>query len=221
MAGLCEYVYHRGTFTCFCCLLPIHGVETSYSLTSTTVLLKCNAISTNIVSSTNTDHPPPHFSSAQLHEIIDAAETDRSVFQSNFAFRLMLNGEVMTSSIEGCQDDNELCDMQILSELISGFATRDRNCQPTKSILSVLLGSDKGLSGPVKCFLMILLGAALGGAGVFYYLTGSIPRPSCQNRNRSGFESRESGMSIPPTSYSDEPESYQDGPDKNPTNYLS
>ena len=121
--------------------------------------------------------------------------------------------------MKGCQDDYELCDITILTDLVSSFAKRDRHCQPKKSFMAALTGSGDGLSGFWISILMVLLGGTLGGAGVFYYLPGSLPLPCFQNRKYAGgYGSSKYGMSIPRASYSDEP--YQDDPDKNGATFL-
>lgn len=161
----------------------------------------------------------------ELHEIIDAAETGRSVFKSNFAFRLLFNGEVMTGKMESCQDDLELCDITVLTDLVSSFAKPDRNCKTKRSFIAALTGgSNNRMSSVWMSFLWVLLGGAFGGAGMFYYLTGSLPLPCFPNRRVVGggsYNARESGLSIPPkNSYSDGPERYQDDPNKNGTTFL-
>jgi ubiquitin-like domain-containing CTD phosphatase 1 len=54
--------------------------------------------------------------------------TDRAIYKSDFAFRLLSDGEVLTSKIKGCPADADLCDVQVLLDRVIPFATTNRNC---------------------------------------------------------------------------------------------
>ena len=153
---------------------------------------------------------PPYASMLlmELHELVD--EDDRSIFPSKFAFRIVYNGNILTNHMKGCPQDSELCDIQILTDLVSSFAGAERNCQVQTSFEDAVTSK---VSGGTMNFLMALLGVAVGGAGMFCYLTRSLPLPSC-------FRSRkyESSLSVPEIRYNDEP--YQDDPDKNGATFL-
>lgn len=69
------------------------------------------------------------YATCKIHEIIDG-KTDRTVFKSDFAFRLLYNGKILTRFMEGCPSDSDLCDVQILRNQVQPFATRSQshNC---------------------------------------------------------------------------------------------
>lgn len=67
----------------------------------------------------------------ELHEIGIDAERDDTLFGTNHAFRLLYNGEVLTPEIEGCPEDSDLCDFQVLVDLIASFATNFEDCAMT------------------------------------------------------------------------------------------
>jgi len=66
----------------------------------------------------------------ELHDIIldspSAAVT--TLYPSGKAFRLAYNGDVLTSRMEGCPADLELCDISVLLDRVLSFATTDRDC---------------------------------------------------------------------------------------------
>ena len=65
----------------------------------------------------------------EIHEMNIDRNTDRHIYRSDFAFRLLYNGEVLTSKIEDCPDDLELCDADILVQHVQQFAVLDADCQ--------------------------------------------------------------------------------------------
>ena len=165
---------------------------------------------------------PPYASMilVEIHEIIDG-ETDRSVFASKFAFRIIYNGQTITDQLEGCLNDAELCDVKVLTDLVAPFAKRDRNCDTSKSFMSTITGGSGNAvsSGAFHSFLLVLLGGLLGVVATWYYLTGSL---SCKTRHkRLGYSTtsstlNEGGASLPPA-YSDDPGAnrYVDEPHNN------
>jgi len=88
----------------------------------------------------NLDQWPPYASmvSLELHEFIDG-RTDRDVFPSYYAFRIVYNGRVLTDQIAGCPDDHDLCDFEVLKKLLQPFAIREgRKCEATKTTAQLL-----------------------------------------------------------------------------------
>ncbi|KAL7463246.1 hypothetical protein ACHAXS_003618 [Conticribra weissflogii] len=66
----------------------------------------------------------------EIHEVIDSDR--KSDFPSGYAFRLIYNGDVLTSKMDGCLEDSELCDAQILLDRVLPFAKfEDRDCTLT------------------------------------------------------------------------------------------
>lgn len=92
-------------------------------------------------------------------------------FSSGFAFRLIYNGEVLTSKMDGCTA--ELCDSQVLVKQVEPFAYNlERNCASDASVPTQddMMGDMKTAtknmaSEPGGIFVMVLLvmlGLALG-----------------------------------------------------------
>ena len=50
-------------------------------------------------------------------------------FKSNRGFRIVYNGDVLTDKMEGCEGAGEICDLQVLVDYLSEFATNDRDCE--------------------------------------------------------------------------------------------
>jgi hypothetical protein len=118
----------------------------------------------------------------KIHELIDD-QSDSSIYKSPYAFRLIYNGRVLTGLMDGCPDNAELCDAQILVRHVSPFATRSINCRDASSkgggggsavwdTIESLLSKTAGL---VLILFIMAMGGAVGGAGMFFYLTGTLP----------------------------------------------
>ncbi len=63
----------------------------------------------------------------QIHELIDG-RSDPEIYSSNFAFRLLYNGRILTPLVEGCHEDCELCDIKHFKAIVDPIATRDADC---------------------------------------------------------------------------------------------
>jgi hypothetical protein len=125
---------------------------------------------------------PPYASMVliEIHELVDDVAYNKTLFPSKFIFRLIYNGKVLTSQVEGCADDSELCDAQQLMTRVTPFAIRAVDCvndkaddvvEPMKVAKSLL--SKTG--GVLLALFVAFLGALLGGLTVFFYLTGTVP----------------------------------------------
>lgn len=119
---------------------------------------------------------PPYASMMilEIHELVDG-KTDRSVYPSAFAFRLLYNGKVWTDQVEGCHPEHDLCDFTVLQNLLTPFAVRKRNCEAGKAFTkSALVQNAQGLlsdPGGVFVFLLVVLfSAGLGALGMLWYL---------------------------------------------------
>ena len=135
------------------------------------------------------------------------------MFKSDFAFRLLMNGQMLTAMIEGCPPDADLCDVQVLLDRVAPFATADRDCNaqikeyPAIKESKLLLSTTGGI---ILVLFVTIASALLGSLFTFYYMTRQLP---C--RKRSAYEV---GMAISASSngissYHDEVEGFRDEPD--------
>ncbi|KAL3916551.1 MAG: hypothetical protein SGILL_005127 [Bacillariaceae sp.] len=111
---------------------------------------------------------PPYASmmNIELHELIDG-QSDTSVYGSNFAFRLLYNGKILTSLIEGCQQDLELCDIVHFKALVDPIATRNTDCASSSTAKVSILLSPSFLSlstttGAAIFVTLVLLSGVVG-----------------------------------------------------------
>jgi Histidine phosphatase superfamily (branch 2) len=112
----------------------------------------------------------------ELHELNIDGKTDRTIYSTNFAFRLIYNGVVMNMLIEGCPDHLELCDASILDSLLvlqGDCETSDANAgstarHPSASLMQDIVSTPAGIT-----FILFLVAgsAAVGGVIVFVYFT--------------------------------------------------
>lgn len=116
----------------------------------------------------------------EIHELIDM-RTDKAIFPSQYGFRLLYNGKVLTDKMDGCQKGHDLCDIQVLLDRIVPIATRDRECAatPQKEVFVALEQSSQIVTsswgGLMLVLVVILSSAAGGGVGMYYYLTKRMP----------------------------------------------
>lgn len=112
----------------------------------------------------------------EIHELIE---------KSDYAFRLLLNGRVLTSKMDGCPQDSDLCDMQILLNHVTSFAT-NYDCTPQLTHVSRLALEESmvllSTSGGVALVLsVVLLSSLLGSLVTYSILTRRLP---CSHRLR-------------------------------------
>lgn len=148
---------------------------------------------------------PPYASyfNVEVHEIIDG-QSDSKYFPSKFAFRLVYNGQVITGNMPGCMSSLEMCDINVLTKRVNGFATRERNCGGKNTLFSGMANNGGGQSVFVT-LLVLFAGAMVGGLFVFIYLTGEMPT---MGKKKIRLEDRRDGDregNISLTQYSDNP----------------
>jgi hypothetical protein len=131
----------------------------------------------------------------ELHDIIidiDSTSTNENkkiqeIFPTGKAFRLIFNGNVLTSKIEGCPagSTSELCDISKLMKVVESFAVTQRSCEKVKVEakqpnyeLSNKIYSKEGIAIVI---LISLISGMLGSIFTFYYLTRRLP---CDIRTR-------------------------------------
>jgi len=94
-------------------------------------------------------------------------------------FRLIYNGKVLTSLLSYCPNDKELCDVNILYEHISKFATRNRQKECTiinpTSISTLTKQSVKSFNqSPIVSIIIALISCIIGSYITFYMLTKNV-----------------------------------------------
>lgn len=91
------------------------------------------------------------------------------------AFRIVYNGEVITSRLDNCPSDSELCNLDILFQLIGPFATTDREqCAlgiEAKTLVGQLADHTFGVMLQDPRELMIVVLIALGSAMFGWFVT--------------------------------------------------
>jgi ubiquitin-like domain-containing CTD phosphatase 1 len=122
----------------------------------------------------------------EVHAINLDGLANRTRYPSDYAFRLVYNGQVLTSRMDDCPDDAELCDIQVLLDHVEPFATPDWDCRlryPTADAVAETVNQAVRVvtsPGGFLALLMLLVGsAAVGSVGTVCLLT------------RSGFRRRE------------------------------
>ena len=124
---------------------------------------------------------PPYASMIviELHEMNVDGNTDRKIFPSKFAFRLIYNGEVITSNVKSCEPDLELCNVETLIKLIS----QERDCSrkhddvvpyiDAMSRTKAIVATSDGL---MYFIVVVSMSAGIGGALVYVYLVRCFPK---------------------------------------------
>jgi len=109
---------------------------------------------------------------------------DQANFPSGFAFRLIYNGKVLTSKMDGCANGSDLCDSQVLVKQVMPFAKyEDRDCASTTSttppadeeglITEMETAAENLYAAPGGLFVivsLVLLSMALGSAVTFFVM---------------------------------------------------
>lgn len=121
-------------------------------------------------------------------------------------FRLLMNGQVLTSKIQGCPADADLCDVQVLLDRVTPFATADRDCnshewQHTAIQESKVLLSTTG--GVILVLAFTIASGLLGSIVTYFYLTRRLP---CRRK-----PAYQVGTGV--LSYQDEVDGFRDEPD--------
>jgi hypothetical protein len=112
----------------------------------------------------------------QIHELIDGI-SNKDVYRTDFAFRLLFNGKILTSLVPGCPPSAELCDAAILKSLVDPIATRNPDCSlriPVRVTPSASLSSKEAI---VKAHTLLTTKAGIMmfvGLVVFGILVGAM-----------------------------------------------
>lgn len=129
-----------------------------------------------------------------------------------YMFRIVYNGEAVTSRMDDCPSDSDLCDASVLIDLVTPFAKIvDRDCKSSinkDDTYSSVLATEELLTTPGGILIfgsMMILCGFLGSLGTFVYLTGRLPMccftrssgvASLGVRRQSGSKMRESNGGI-------------------------
>ena len=108
--------------------------------------------------------------------LIEVHETDQ--FASQRAFRIILNGEVLTPKMNGCS--SELCDLTILTEAVKDFATSTPDCISRIDDTNAENQSNKenmkfNLFTLLSTICVVILSCIVGSLGTFFYVSRRLP----------------------------------------------
>lgn len=129
--------------------------------------------------------------SIEIHELHIDGFTDKTLYRSNYAFRLLYNGQVLTSRLDGCAADAELCDVQLLFDQVRSFATRHSDCErqtPAAVVHEDTISRAKEIvstpEGIVAVCLLVIGSFCMGAASSYFCVKRSgVPRrPRRRNR---------------------------------------
>lgn len=115
------------------------------------------------------------------------ADRDLRVYVSDFAFRLIYNGKVLTPLIDNCPDDLQLCDAQILIERVKPFATRSLSCHVSdeEAVSAPNYGPPSASVASVLTMLLLsVTSALLGSLLTYWYVTRAVPRVTTKHRRQ-------------------------------------
>ena len=117
----------------------------------------------------------------EIHEMADG-----SAYPSGYAFRLIYNGQVLTSKMEGCANGAELCDSQVLVKQVAPFAKyTERDCASTTTevppglVAEMETAAENLITAPGGVWvvvLVVILSMALGGVLVFLFMKRRMRR---------------------------------------------
>lgn len=110
-----------------------------------------------------TDFPP--YASMMIIEIHEIAGgfPDRDIFPSDILFRLIYNGRVLTTTIEGCDPHSDLCDWGVLHEMLRNIATTAPDCEPQKTAFGMDVAKNTALLAETPQGMLLLIVALISG----------------------------------------------------------
>ena len=91
---------------------------------------------------------------------------------------MLFNGKVLTSNIDGCPAEADLCNVQILLDRVTPFATRDRDCTARDRDSRPALQESKLLlstGGGVALVLSVVIASGLVGSLATLYVMRGLP----------------------------------------------
>jgi ubiquitin-like domain-containing CTD phosphatase 1 len=128
---------------------------------------------------------PPYASQLllEIHEIDLDGRKDKALYTTEYGFRLIYNGQVLTDQVEGCPPDAHMCDVAVLKRHLN-FPFRDRDC--TRLDITTTAPSENGVAQVFDLFLspsgfgvfvvIVLSSMAVGSVLMFLLLSKLQPQ---------------------------------------------
>jgi hypothetical protein len=133
----------------------------------------------------------------ELHELIDGHSD--AIYSNNIAFRLIYNGKILTSLVEGCPEAVELCDIVHFKSIVDSFATRTADCSllaiATEDVDDEILSIE--ITGDVVFFIVLVFSSGWCGG----YLTFVIARSYYARHSGRSKVNYDGGMGIEDNNY--------------------
>jgi hypothetical protein len=118
----------------------------------------------------------------EIHEINLDGRKDPALYTSDFGFRMIYNGKVITDQMKGCPRGQEICDSTKLLEAMY-YDVKSRNCKrlyaipveftPAVTQATAILVSSRSAFGGF--LLLVFFGMALGGLFTYLYFAHWVP----------------------------------------------
>jgi hypothetical protein len=142
----------------------------------------------------------------EIHEM----STITNDYPSGYAFRLLYNGQVLTSRMEGCNDNSDLCDSHILVEQVGPFAKqyKDLNCDASstatatveeKDLVSNIENATKAMvisPGGIWALLLLILFSMILGMSIMWLHMRKVWRKYEHYHQRSVVEGNNSSLVV-------------------------
>jgi ubiquitin-like domain-containing CTD phosphatase 1 len=158
----------------------------------------------------DTDWPPyASMLLIEIHELVDG-QSDAETYTSNFAFRLLYNGRILTHLVDGCHESSELCDIVHFKSKVDPIATRETDCSvpPIASVESPLSLSSTG--GVALFVSLICLSSFLGSVTTYVILRKASPGSSGRRKkvdhDGAAWHSNDGGLELREGDFADEPD---------------
>ena len=139
----------------------------------------------------------------EIHAINVDSLSNRTIYQSDYAFRLLYNGNVLTDKITGCYTNLELCDVQVLVRIVQEFAIRDVNCSLQQPLLVKITTYDQVMEeaetlvsnrgGIILILLLVFSNAFLGSLITYIWLHSRRNIRDQHERIHQGYTFNENG----------------------------
>jgi Histidine phosphatase superfamily (branch 2) len=150
----------------------------------------------------------------EIHEVIDG-QSDTTIYSSNFAFRLIYNGKVLTSVVEGCPESADLCDIVHFQSKVNPIATRNTDCSRTDSNAGSSHDGHMSFatSGDVALFVSAVIFSGICGSCVTYLIM-KTRLARYNNRSKVAYngawtiddDDDDYGLELPEGDFQDEPD---------------